>query len=49
MIDLKDKESGLTFGDLLKIIYEMAPEGGYNKLTNSGLIFSRQVMKEIKK
>ena len=44
-IDMKDAEGAVTLGDLIKMIYEVTPEGGYSQLKFNGSHFSRSLMR----
>ncbi len=38
-------ENGVTFGDFIKIIYEITPEHGFSQIKYNGSHFSKNLMK----
>ena len=48
-VSFTDVESSVCLGDLITIIYEITPAGGYNPFTNNCEHFSKELYKEVKR
>lgn len=46
---MENMENGFTFGDFIKIIYEVVPESGFSQIKYNGSHYSKDLMKQLKK
>lgn len=42
---MENMENGFTFGDFIKIIYEVVPESGFSQIKYNGSHYSKDLMK----